>query len=184
MRFAAFGQQCRADLLSSASHFFVKLSLSSAHVANAACRQALLHSRATVIQRYFRGFITRLRTVDALRQLQVRSSACQRLTALATVTKTAGLTATVGVRYISGPCYRVPANGVPARHHHVRRASHAPLTVFPALLLLFLSAAPRCRFVVTASSDEFAPQSRSGNRALEVSLAEELIKLTGDQLRT
>jgi hypothetical protein len=37
----------------------------------AICRQALLHSRATVIQRYFRGFITRLRTVDAIRQLQV-----------------------------------------------------------------------------------------------------------------
>ncbi len=33
---------------------------------------ALLHSRATVIQRYFRGFLTRLRTVDALRQLQAR----------------------------------------------------------------------------------------------------------------
>ena len=36
-----------------------------------AFRQALLNSRAIVIQRYFRGFITRLRTVGALRQLQV-----------------------------------------------------------------------------------------------------------------
>lgn len=35
------------------------------------------------------------------------------------------------------------------------------------------------RLVITASSDEFAPRSRSGDRALEVNLAEELIKTTG-----
>lgn len=31
----------------------------------------MLHSSATVIQRYFRGFMTRLRTVDSIRKLQV-----------------------------------------------------------------------------------------------------------------
>jgi hypothetical protein len=30
----------------------------------------MLHSSATVIQRYFRGFMTRLRTVDSIRKLQ------------------------------------------------------------------------------------------------------------------
>ncbi len=35
------------------------------------------------------------------------------------------------------------------------------------------------RLVITASAHEFAPQSRSGNRALEISVAEDLINKTG-----
>jgi hypothetical protein len=35
------------------------------------------------------------------------------------------------------------------------------------------------RLVITASAHEFAPQSRSGNRALEISVAEDLINTTG-----
>ncbi len=143
----------------------------------------LLHASAIVIQRYFRGFLTRLRTIGKLRQLQVHTSArisyaLLNLVLLLNVTPRPGAAPSARICNLSGPYYRALADRVPPRHHHVPPPPAPPFhrLLFTMEPLAFTSI---CRLVITSSSEEFAPKSGSGNRALEVNLAEELIKTTG-----
>jgi hypothetical protein len=76
----------------------------------------MLHSSATVIQRYFRGFMTRLRTVDSIRKLQascLQQRLCQSHRFCSSACNDAsGRAASIGIRYLSRPGHRVLANRV------------------------------------------------------------------------